>query len=411
MRLLLRLLLFLLFAGVFVAIVAYARGYRLDFTQQSLTSTGIIAASSSPKAAKIFVNGELKGATDTNITMPPGKYTVEIKKDGYIPWKKDLSLKGELVMAADALLFPLNPSLTPLTNLGVGKIVPIDDTGKLLLFSETGDMEKDGIYVFDQSKKPFSLFPPLKLLILKKNLPATVSLLDSRVAFSPDFKEGVFEFLEGEETIVAYDIGFEEVVEEPFDVTASMISLFQAWDEERQQEVLKILETLPKDIRPVASDSFNIISFAPDKTKFLYEIVTDSETLPPVIEPPLISANQETEDRVLTKGKLYVYDIKEDKNFRLIIEDKSFETEETEGEWRKDINRHIMWYPSSRHLVLNEKTQVSVMEYDNTNRQVIYSGPHEQDFLYITADGQLLVLANLNPQTNKSPDVYAVGVK
>ncbi len=411
MKLLQRLIIFAVFVGIFFLIVAYARGYRLDFTKQTVSSTGIIAVTSNPKAAKIFINGELAGATDTSLTMPPGRYTIEVKKDGYMPWKRELTLKGELVMAADALLFPLNPSLTPLTNLGVGKIIPIDQTGKLLLFSETGNEEKDGIYVFDQNKKPFSLFPPLKLLILKKNLPPNVELLQSRVTFSPDFKEGIFEFVEGETTVVAYDFGFEEEVKEPFDVTTSMVSLVAAWDEERQQEALKILETLHREIRPVASDSFNIISFAPDKTKFMYE-VTKPVALPLVIKPALISANQEREERDLEPGKLYIYDIKEDKNFRLNIQDEDFGGEDdTEHLWRKNIERYIMWYPDSRHIALNENAQISIMDYDNTNRQVVYSGPHEQHFLDITTDGKLLILANLNPQTNKSPDIYAVGIK
>jgi hypothetical protein len=171
MKLLQRLIIFAVFVGIFFLIVAYARGYRLDFTKQTVSSTGIIAVTSNPKAAKIFINGELAGATDTSLTMPPGRYTIEVKKDGYMPWKRELTLKGELVMAADALLFPLNPSLTPLTNLGVGKIIPIDQTGKLLLFSETGNEEKDGIYVFDQNKKPFSLFPPSSFSFSEKPAP------------------------------------------------------------------------------------------------------------------------------------------------------------------------------------------------------------------------------------------------
>src|SRR3989339_82846 len=396
MKLFQQLLIFGVFVIAFVMIIAYARVYRIDLKQKSMTPTGIIAISSSPKAAKIYINGELKGVTDTSLTLAPGQYTVVVKKDGYIDWTRTIILKGELVMTVDALLFPLNASLTPLTNLGIGKITSIDQTGKLLLFSQTGSEEKDGIYIFDQSKRPFSLFPPLKLLLLKKNLPPGVDLLQSVVTFSPDYKEGIFEFMQKDELIVAYDIGFDEEVKEPFDVTTSKTSLMQAWDEERRLEAIKILETLPKEMRSIASDSFHIISFAPDKTKFLYE-VTQNGVLPEIISPPLISANQEKQERTLQSGALYIYDIKEDKNFRLAID--------------KGMEDYIMWYPDSRHLVLNELKQVSIIEFDNTNRQVVYSGPHEEHFLDITTDGKLLILANLNPLTNKSPDVYAVGIK
>jgi len=409
-----RLIIFAIFLLIFVLFIAYARGYRLDVKKKSLTPTGIIAVTSNPRAAKIYVNGELKGATDMSLTLPPGSYSIDVKKDGYLDWKRTIVLKGELVMVADAYLFPQNSSLTPLTNLGVGKIVAIDQTDKLLLFSQMGQEDKDGIYVFDQSKKPFSLFPPLKLLILKKNLPAGVDLLTTAVTFSPDYKEGIFEFSGENIQSVAYDMGFDEEIKSPFDVTTSQESLKKAWDTERAKEAQKILEALPKLLQPIASDSFHIISFSPDKTKFLYE-VNQNEVLPPVITPGLISANQEKEDRNLKTGSFYTYDIKEDKNFRLNIKDEEFadkkDAENSLANWKDNIESYVMWYPDSRHIVLNELNQISVMEFDNTNKQVIYSGPHEQRFLNVTTDGKLLVLVNLNPSINKSPDVYAVGVR
>jgi hypothetical protein len=284
----------------------------------------------------------------------------------------------------------------------------IDQTGKLLLFSQTGNTEKDGIYVFDQSKRPFSLFPPLKLLILKKNLPADIDLLDSNVVFSPDYKEGIFEFRKGGVVQVAYDMSFDSEVTNPFDVTTSTSSLIAAWEDERNQEAIKILEALPKDMRPVASDSFHIISFSPDKTKFLYN-VTVPVKLPTILKPPLISADQETETRDLAVGDLYIYDIKEDKNFQLNVNPADFAVKDED--WLPNIENYIIWYPDSTHLVLNELKQISTVEYDNTNRQVVYSGPHEERFLNVNVDGQLLVLANLNPLTNKSPDVYVVGIR
>lgn len=403
-----RIFIFGFFFIIFVAIVAYARGYRLDYQKKGVTSTGIIAVSSNPKAAKIYVNGELKGVTDTSLTLPPGKYTISVQKDGYTAWKRNLALKGELVMTADAMLFSVNSSLTPLTNLGVGKVMAIDQTGRMLLFSQTGNADKDGIYVFDQSKKPFSLFPPLKLLILKKNLPEGTDILDSTVVFSPDYKEGIFEFMKNEKVQVAYDMSFDTEVTSPFDVTTSMNSLIAAWEDERRQEAIKILEALPKDMRPVASDSFHIISFAPDKTKFLYN-VTVPVKLPQILKPALISADQELETRDLAKGDLYIYDIKEDKNFKLNISQADFAVKD--ADWLPGIENFVLWYPDSTHLVLNELKQISTMEYDNTNRQVVYSGPHEERFLDVNSDGQLLVLANLNPLTNKSPDVYVVGIR
>ena len=83
MKIFSRVIIFFVFLIVLITVIGYARGYRLDLKERSVKSTGIISATSNPKAAKIYVNGELKGVTDTNLTLPPGNYLVEIKKEGY----------------------------------------------------------------------------------------------------------------------------------------------------------------------------------------------------------------------------------------------------------------------------------------------------------------------------------------
>jgi hypothetical protein len=118
-RVIVRLILGGLFVFVLFTLIAYARGYRFNLSQKKLDSTGILVASSYPDGAKIFLNGELFGATNENIIIEPGEYNVEIKKDGFTSWSKSLKIKGELVIKADALLFPKNPSLSPVTSLGL----------------------------------------------------------------------------------------------------------------------------------------------------------------------------------------------------------------------------------------------------------------------------------------------------
>jgi len=400
-----RLLLIVLFLGILGLVIAYARGYRIDLEKRSLSSTGILAVSSNPKAAKIYINGKLEGVTDNQLMLPPGKYKVEIKMDGYMPWSKQYTLKGELVLTADATLFPQNASLAPLTNLGISKLMPIDRTDRLLLFSQTGSGEKDGIYLFDQNKKPFSLFPPLKVVLLKSMLPKDVDFTKSNVVFSPDFKEAIFEF-DLPAGPVSYLLSLEEDNKQLFDITTSRASLMSAWDEERKLEAAKILEIFPVKLQKAASESARVIAVSPDKTKVLYEGVAAGE-FDPVIVPSLISANQEPETRIIQEKGIYIYDKKEDRNYRVAFEIPKTASDEV----LPDVARYVMWYPDSRHVVLNEEKQVSVMEYDNTNKQVVYSGPHEEEFVDVSSDGKLLILANFNPQTNKHPDVYAVGIR
>lgn len=93
MKIFLKLMFFAIFITVLAIVIIYARGYRFDIEKKLLKSTGIISATSTPKAAKIYVNGELKGVTDTNLTLPPENYWVEIKKEGYTSWSKNINLK------------------------------------------------------------------------------------------------------------------------------------------------------------------------------------------------------------------------------------------------------------------------------------------------------------------------------
>src|SRR3989339_75752 len=102
MKLLYRIIFFVSFLAILGFVIAYARGYRLDLEKRVMTSTGILAVSSYPKAAKIYIN-----------------------KEGLPNFRRNVSLKGELVITLEPILFPINPALSPLTNLGIIKAVPI----------------------------------------------------------------------------------------------------------------------------------------------------------------------------------------------------------------------------------------------------------------------------------------------
>ena len=390
------------FALILIATIAYARGYRVDIQKGTMTSTGIIAISSSPQTAQVYVNNVLKGVTDLHLTLPYGKYSIEVKKEGYTSWKREVSLKGELVVTADATLFPLNASLTPLTTIGISQVVSIDKTDKALLFVENGDIEKDGIYVFDQTKRTFSLFPSLKLLLSKKLFPEDISIKNASVLFSPDYKQGIIILKRGAD-LISYLISLEDENTQLVEMTSSQESLEKVWSEERNVEAARLLEIFPPQLAKIASDSFHILSLAPDKSKIFYQAKQDI-TLPYVIEPRLVATNQTPEARSIKLDELYVYDRKEDRNYNITLSEVS-------REMRKKGEMVLVWYSDSRHLVKNEGDKISIVEYDDTSKQIIYSGPHEGAFFDVTSDGKLLILANLNPQFNKTPDIYAVGIK
>lgn len=403
MNIIRRLIVISVFIAILTFVITYARGYRLDFQKKSVTSTGILAISSTPKAAKIYLNGALAGATDSNLTLPPGFYEVAIAKDGYTSWRKKVTLKGEWVLTLEALLFPANPTLSPLTNLGVVKAIPLDQSEKILLLRQNNDLEKDGIYLFEASKKSLPFLTPLKLLLLKKNLPANLDFNQAEVTTSSDYKQAIIQFpisnFQSPISNPSYLLSLEEENKTPFDVTASKETLLEAWAKEKESQNLKILETFPPGLTKIATDSFHIIAFSPNETKILYQ-AKKSLTLPPIIIPPLIATNQTKEERTLKKDQLYVYDKKEDKNFVISIPASSLQ-----------LPASILWLPDSKHLASLENKKISVVDYDGTNKQTVYSGPLAGSFFSASADGIIIVLANLNPETNPWPDLYAVGIR
>lgn len=420
MKIIFRIVIILIFIIVAVSVIALARGYRIDLNNKSLSATGIISVSSNPTAAKIFINNELKGVTNTNVTLPPGNYQVDIKKDGYTNWTKAIALKGELVMTVNALLFPQNPSLSPLTNLGVTKAIPIDQTDQVLLFVEnsttTNEETGDGIYLFDTNKKPLNILSSLKRIMLKAVLPTNLQIIPTNVIFSPDFKQGIFEFSDSQNNISAYLLSLDNENTTLFDITTSKETLINAWEKIKNDNQIKILETYPTNMVKVASDSFNIISFSPDETKVFYQ-ANKTVILPPGITPPVIAANQTKEVRTLTKDHYYIYDKKEDKNYEIDLINlinlisKKIPNSNLGQLDQLEIRNSIQWYYDSKHLVLNEPKRIIIMDYDGMNRQTVYSATLENTFITSTSDGSLIVLANLNPEANKYPDLYAVGIK
>jgi hypothetical protein len=113
--------------------ILYYQGYRFDFEKKSLTQTGGLFLKVIPKQAEIYLTpldsksltgqaGKLVKKTDFFFgsalieNLLPKKYLVEVKKNGYFSWKKDLEIKErEVTEAKNIVLFPKNPNFSILT--------------------------------------------------------------------------------------------------------------------------------------------------------------------------------------------------------------------------------------------------------------------------------------------------------
>ncbi len=414
-RLAVRLILTGVFVAVLITVIAYARGYRFNFSQKKLDSTGILVASSYPDGAKIYLNGELFGATNQNIIIEPGDYAVDIKKDGFTTWTKKLKIKGELVIKADALLFPNNPSLSPVTSLGLIFAQTSPTKGKSILMSQTNDLEKDGIYVLENNRNPLSSVSESKLLILKSALPANADLAKSTIEFSPDESEAIITIRSASEPVILgiYLVNLSEAEQTPFSITRSVDTVRTAWQTEAAKLRTRKIQTYKKPLPSIITSSFDIISFSPDEEKILYKSL-ESVELPVIIKPRLIATNQTPETRLLEKGGIYIYDSKEDKNY-LVFSPKDMQ--KLGALQDMPVSDWLFWYPDSAHIIMMRPNDegipalISVTDYDGTNMVDVYTGPFENNYLSITRDGKLLILTNFNARSGALPDVYTVGIK
>ena len=75
-------------------LVLYTTGFRYDWEYRRLVETGSLVVKSQPTGAAIYLNGQLyKETTPTIINnILPGKINLEVKKDGYHIWQKNLAV-------------------------------------------------------------------------------------------------------------------------------------------------------------------------------------------------------------------------------------------------------------------------------------------------------------------------------
>ena len=385
-------LIFLVTATIFL--VLYGSGYRLAFNQHkvSLSGTGLFVATSTPDGASVFLNRRLTSATNTTLNLPPGTYDVKITKDGYIAWEKKLTVQEEIVTKAQALLLPLAPKLESITAIGANNPT-IDPTGTRIAFLvATSTPKKNGVYLLDMAGRP--------ILTLQNSTQLGddiyVTFSKSALSWSPNGKDIIASVSAGANLTQTFLLVPDKFTQTPLEQSVDLPLIKAQWDKEAEEKEKARLASLTPKVAKMVRDVFGQSKFSPDETKVLY-VASASATLEKVIIPPLPGSNTQPEERTIVAGKLYIYDIKEDKNF--FISD------------RPERLASLSWMPNSYHLAFIEDKKVKIMEYDGTNRNVLYSGPLSSDFVAPWPDGsKLVVLTNLGAE-GIEPNLYTISLR
>ncbi len=428
----------ILIIGTVIAI-RYAQGYRLS-RLTVMKSTGLLSANSFPNGASVYVNGNLTSATDTTLNLSPGEYDIEIRKEGYFPWKKHVKLESELVTQTNALLFPTAPGLTPLTFIGASNIHPSPDGQRILFTTASASASRNGLYVIDLTDNPLALQKGPHLIA---RTTTTIDLNKAQFLWSPDSDQILT--VSGTHTYLL-DAGRLTDLDTAKDMSTTLKDTLTIWRQllEKKQETQ--LVKFPLELQHIATASAVHVFISPDQNRMLYTATADA-TLASNLVPPVPASDSQPEERHISPGNTYVYDRREDRNFlvkaaplspsptpiatpgkkgkttksvalstAVAVSTDQFDVSSTITAFQKAYSglytNSLQWLPDSSHLIFLDDASIHISEYDGTNMTQVYAGPLSGNFVYPWPNGsKLLILTNFNQEATVPLNLYAVSLR
>lgn len=369
----------------YVAILL-ARGYRFNSKTFKFNPNGILVIKSDPAGAQIFINGDLKGATDSNISLAPGTYDVNIKKDGYLSWYKRLTIEKEIVTEVNPSLFKPTPALSPITFSGATDPTASNDFSRIafaVLPSEGVENDKVGLWIMDTSSLPLGFNRDPKRV-------ADGDLTGASWQFSPSARDVLLETSSG---VFLLDTGSFTPQDQSVNIASKKSSILASWEKEKTIKLGAKVNNLPLGFQEILKRKTYSFVFSPDENKILYT-ASSSGTIASRLIPQLPGSSTQKEERDIIIDHTYVYDIKEDRNFLI-----------DEG-----TPQRLFWLLNSRNLVSVEEGKIIIMDYDGTNRQSVYSGSFISPFVYpYINSSKILILTNLG--ASSTPNLYSLNIK
>ncbi len=378
----------------------FIRGYRPDLQKPGLgfMPTGLLVANSDPKGATVFINDRLVTATDDTLSLAPDEYQVKIEKDGYLNWEKKLTIKKEVVTQANATLFKSTPDLSPLTNTGAINATASLDKTKIVYGVDEASREKtNGIWVLDLTTNV-----PLNRANTRQLTEPIINIdwENSEFIWSPDNKNILLiEYAPDSDNLATDNFDDQTSINRSFlidatkftssdqltDVSFRLEIILEEWQQEKQSDLEIYLQKLPQELVKIATSSAERINFSPNDEKFYY-LATDSAKITENLLPHPPARSTQVEQREITPGNIYVYDLKEDTNFNI---------------GKKENLVQLNWLTSNHLIFIDEENQeVKIVEADATNQQTIYSGPFVNDYVFPSPTGKsLITLTSLRPDS------------
>lgn len=352
--------------------IFFAKGYTFSPKEGRVVGTGIISVKSVPDAASVYIDGHLTTATDATISsLVPKEYTVKLVKEGFIPWEKKVKVNEGLVSDLKVTLFPAIPTIYPLTFNGVKNPVLSPDGGKLAFVVSGG--KKPGVWVWTfVDNRPIAFARGGQPHQIAAN--GGINYSSATLRWSSDSKQVLATV-----GLNNYLLNDEELNVEPRDITPTLTKTTKTWDDElKQRDQVRLLNV--KDLaKSQEASSAGIVRWSPDETKLLYR------------KDPL-TVKEKDPRSTLTGFKVY----DSDTNQTYDLPDARTQT----------------WLPDSRHLILVEEGKISIVEFDGTNKAVIFAGNFDDNFAVAWPDSsRLVVISSFPTPTASEPNLYGINLK
>lgn len=121
-----------------LSVLFYAEGYRLNLKNFKITRIGIVAISTYPNGAEVYLDGKLaKKKTPFSANLTSGYYTAEVRKEGYQTWQATFKIEPEVALRYDSVVL-FRKDITPRDLTDQGKINDLANPIDILASRDNG---------------------------------------------------------------------------------------------------------------------------------------------------------------------------------------------------------------------------------------------------------------------------------